>query len=439
LDRESRLLDLRLRLTAGLVIVLVGLQAWWSWWPRPLPAGGRYLVTRPAGAAALLKDAADIKNRTPTPLGKTPVPLPNNLVFREISLRLPGYREEKVSGRALEFVKTPSGALVATIPLEPNLPLLIPGLYLARDHWLLLLAGLAAAAFLRLGWLPYRRLLERQNHLRKLLAQGAIAEGLRLGSVELGQPLGRGGMGAVFCARKWDEPGQEWPLAVKLLTAEATLENRQRFLREADVCRRLDHPNIVRLLDWGEEVGQLYLVLERVEGASLEGRRPRDLAQLLDWARQLAGALAYAHERGLVHRDIKPSNLMLTVTGRLVVMDFGIASRTDLTRLTLEGDALGTPGYMALEQLRGEVVDYRTDLYAFGVVLYEWLAGRRPYEGATLMDLLGRQVHGQYEPLGGLAPEAPPALLALVERLLVPFPEQRASEPGQILQELLML
>ncbi len=388
----------------------------------------------------MMQDLQNIRavrtNVNPTRLGLTPVPLPQDYLSRRFTASLAGFRPLILSGPDMRFQASASGVSMVRATLEPDLPVLIPALYLTRDNWLLLLAGLVAVGFWRLSWRPYKRRLQEQNRLLQLVAKGIVVEGARLGSYELGEPLGRGGMGAVYSARSWEEAGQGWPLALKLLTAESSQEARDRFLREADVCRELNHRGIVRLLDWGEEAGQLYLVLERVEGQTLEGRQPEDLPQLLDWARQLAAALAYAHEREVVHRDLKPSNLMLAPGGRLVVMDFGIAHRADLEHLTQVGDALGTPGYMAIEQLRGQEADYRADLYAFGVVLYEWLAGRRPFEGATLLELIGRQLNGDYPPLQA---EAPAALIALVERLLLPFPEQRAESPGQVLKELSVL
>lgn len=432
-DPESRRQKRFLHVTTGLCLLLVMLQMWWSW-PRLPSESGLYLLSRPSGALVTVQEAT--KYPSPWPAGHTPHPIGLASVRNaRFELKLPGYVPKVVVGREIAFESTPSGASLAVEDLQPQIPILAPALYLARDCWLLVLAVLLAAAFWFFSWLPYSRRLKGQNRKLEILARGAVVEGVRLGSYELGQPLGRGGMGAVYSARSWEVPETGWPLALKLLTAEASQEARDRFLREADLCRGLNHRGIVRLLDWGEEAGQLYLVLERVEGSSLEGQQPESLAQLLDWARQLAAALAYAHNLELVHRDIKPSNLMLAGE-RLVVMDFGIAHRADLERLTQVGDALGTPGYMAIEQLRGESADYRTDLYAFGVVLYEWLTGRRPYEGANLLELIGRQLNGDYP---RLEVDAPPALIALIERLLLPFPEQRAASPRQVLDELSVL
>ena len=218
----------------------------------------------------------------------------------------------------------------------------------------------------------------------------------RIGALELEEEIGRGGMGQVFRARHVRLDRQ---VAVKFLTGEAAAspEAQARFAREARALALLDHPNIVRVHDFGEEEGERFLVMELVEGRPLTALLPLPPPEAVRMALQVCDALAYAHARGVVHRDIKPANILVDGEGRVKVTDFGIArvvgagGRRDT--LTAVHTVVGTPEYMAPEALAGAPPDPRMDVYAVGVLLHEMVTGRPPVAGApTLTGALGTMV-----------------------------------------------
>ncbi|MDQ3283247.1 MAG: serine/threonine protein kinase, partial [Acidobacteriota bacterium] len=220
--------------------------------------------------------------------------------------------------------------------------------------------------------------------------------GRRIGSWILEQELGRGGMGAVYRAR---HVSLKKFAAVKVLTAglESREAFRKRFQREAELQAQLDHPNVARVLDYLEDGGQWFLVLDYLAHGNLAdrmraGKVPR--AQAIAWTRQALAGLAHAHDKGIVHRDIKPANLMFGRNGEIVLVDFGIARGGGAPGLTSTGVVIGTPHYMSPEQIvKPDRVDGRADIYAIGVVLYELLAGRRPFDGDSEFSVLQAHVN----------------------------------------------
>ncbi len=278
-----------------------------------------------------------------------------------------------------------------------------------------------------------------------------LAPGTRLGNYEIVAPLGAGGMGEVYRARD-GRLGRE--VAVKVLPEAfaGDAERLARLEREARTVAGLSHPNIVVLYSVEQERGVRFLTMELVEGQSLvqlvkPGGLP--LKSVLDLSIPLADALAAAHERHVVHRDLKPANVMVTREGRVKILDFGLAkvwsSETPLDAtqevtaappLSSAGEALGTAPYMAPEQIRGEPVDARTDLFAFGILLYELLTGQRPFQGATFADLSSAILRDAPAPVQALRPDLPPDVGRIVARCLEKDPEWRVQTARDVRNEL---
>jgi serine/threonine-protein kinase len=252
--------------------------------------------------------------------------------------------------------------------------------------------------------------------------------------------LGSGGMGEVYLAEDL-RLGRK--VALKLLPPELTRDAaaKSRLMHEARAASLLDHPHICTVYDIEElPTGRLLLAMAYCEGETLKARLargPLPAAEAVDLACQVAEALAEAHARGIVHRDIKPANAMVTRSGRLKIVDFGLARLPDATALTATGTTLGTPAYMAPEQVRGEDADARADLWALGAVLYEMLAGRPPFGGESAHAVLYSVVHRVPEPLDRARPDLPAALLRVVNRALAKDRLARYQQAEQMLAELL--
>jgi eukaryotic-like serine/threonine-protein kinase len=253
--------------------------------------------------------------------------------------------------------------------------------------------------------------------------------------------IGTGGFADVYLAR---DLRTNVTVAVKILHTHVAREAGlvQRFNTEADVARRLQGPNVARALDSGQEAGAPpYLVMEYVQGLSLaeiirrRGQLPvQEAARLVD---QMLAALGEAHGLGIVHRDIKPANLMVDAQGVLKVMDFGIARLLEGGSNTTMGHILGTPAYMAPEQVSGQPVDVRTDLYSVGVVLYELLAGRSPFGGTSdPMVAMARVMNEAPAPISTVRQDIPPALAAVIDRALAKSPEWRFQSAAEMRQAL---
>lgn len=259
--------------------------------------------------------------------------------------------------------------------------------------------------------------------------------GRRLGAYRLVERLGAGGMAAVYRALDEETLEEREPVAVKVLHGRPSRDAEERFRREAMVCSRLNHPNLVRILDAGDQDGVLYLAMELVRGQTLRGRRAsRAVVQ------EIFAGVGAAHSLGIVHRDLKPDNIMITAQGRVVVMDFGLARRDDLVRATATGGVIGTPAYMAPEQIRGEEVDARADQYSLGVMLYEMLAGALPFEGEPLTLLMKHlsespsPLPAPYSPVMRMLEKQPqdrfPSLAAAWEALSEVVPEEDTGPVG---------
>jgi len=252
------------------------------------------------------------------------------------------------------------------------------------------------------------------------------------GRYRLDAELGRGAMGVVY--RGHDTLlGRD--VAVKVLSAEVlTPETRARLLREARAAAQLSHPNVVTVFDAGEVEGVPYVVME-VQGPSLHERRPATLDETIAVARQICAALEHAHGHGIIHRDLKPENVLIAPDGSARLADFGLA-RTAASRLTAEGAILGTVFYLAPEQIRGQEVDARTDLYGLGVLLYELAAGRLPFTGDDALAVIAQHLHAPVVAPSSHNPAIPPELDALIVRLLSKNPGDRPPSAAAVQQVL---
>jgi eukaryotic-like serine/threonine-protein kinase len=271
-----------------------------------------------------------------------------------------------------------------------------------------------------------------------MTARMALTPGTKIGPYEIVSPLGAGGMGEVYRAR---DPRLGREVAIKVLPSSLSADpgRLQRFEQEARSASALNHPNILVVYDVGTENGVPYLVTELLEGETLR-ERLRDSALPLrkgsEHAEQIAQGLAAAHERGIVHRDLKPDNIFLCRDGRVKILDFGLAKLiasepqdATLTSLqshrTQEGTVLGTAGYMSPEQVRGQAADPRSDIFAFGAVLYEMFSGRRAFEGPTPADTASAILREDPADLLASNPKITPALNRIVLHCLEKNPEER--------------
>jgi serine/threonine-protein kinase len=239
--------------------------------------------------------------------------------------------------------------------------------------------------------------------------------------------LAAGGMGEVWAAR---DLLLDRAVAVKVLGGAFAGDSRaaERLRREARAAGRVEHPAIARVLDLGEDGGRPYLVMELLEGESLAERiartGPMDPAEAAGVVAAVAGALEAAHRAGIVHRDVKPGNVFLTSDGQVKVLDFGIARAAGDATLTT-GDLIGTAAYLAPERALGHRATAASDVYALGVVLYELLAGRRPFEAGSNIELAMAHVNAEPVPLALAAPSTPPSLAAACERAMAKDPAAR--------------
>jgi pimeloyl-ACP methyl ester carboxylesterase len=288
---------------------------------------------------------------------------------------------------------------------------------------------------------PLLEALARAPERRPAAPRRRLDPGTRIGRYAIVAHLGDGGMSSVYRAR---DPELDREVALKVLHEEPHGDRLARFEQEARALAALSHPSIVAIHDVGRHDGRSFLALELLEGETMRQRLrrgPLDLSTALGCAAATLAALAAAHEQGIVHRDLKPENLFLTRAGVLKVLDFGLAKRVisigaprsraaDVE--TEAGMLLGTVGYMAPEQLRGESVDARTDLFALGAVLHELLSGERAFAGANSVETMYRILTDVAAPLDELVPTVPAAVAACVERCLASDPADRFASAHEV-------
>ncbi|MBI3855794.1 MAG: protein kinase [Planctomycetes bacterium] len=270
--------------------------------------------------------------------------------------------------------------------------------------------------------------------VRPPLKPGASFKGF-----EVLEVLGQGGMGVVYKAR---QQSLNRLVALKLLNSQlATSEEfAARFDREAKVLASLNHPNVVQVFDFGKEDGLLYLVMEHVDGPTLESvmkSKKQEPLKFLAAVRDVARGLERVHEAGLVHRDIKPSNILMAKDGTAKISDFGLAIETEGTqKLTQSGMFVGTPHYVSPEHAQGKKVDGRSDLYSLGVILFEGYAGRPPFQAPSATAILLKHVNEAPPALYKLAPQAPKTVQEIVRRLLAKNPAARYDTAAALVRDL---
>src|SRR5262249_13475151 len=278
-------------------------------------------------------------------------------------------------------------------------------------------------------------LLESHNGREVTQDHAYLVPGTMLGEYEVRVLIGAGGMGEVYRAH---DRRLRRDVAIKVLPSfySSDPDRLRRFEQEAQAAAALSHPNILAVHQLGTYAGAPYLVSELLDGETLRGQLQRSrfaVCRAIDYGVQIARGLAAAHEKGIAHRDLKPENLFVTKDGRVKILDFGLAklqttsahSAVTLGNKTESGVVMGTVGYMAPEQVRGQTADQRTDIFAFGTILYEALTGQRAFRKPTSVEIMNAILNEEPASVSVLAPTVPLALQRIVQRCLEKNPEQR--------------
>src|SRR5277367_6461671 len=272
-----------------------------------------------------------------------------------------------------------------------------------------------------------------------------LTPGAKLDGYEVLGLLGAGGMGEVYRAR---DPVLKREVAIKVLPSFVSQnpDRLRRFEQEAQAAAALNHPNILAVYQFGVFEGAPYLVSELLVGETLRQqleRGPLPVRRAMDTGVQIAHGMAAAHEKGIVHRDLKPENLFVTKDGRVKILDFGLAKLTQpqedsdapgptMTHATEPGVVMGTAGYMSPEQVRGKAVDHRADIFAFGAILYEMLAGKRAFHRSTSADTMAAILNEDPPGISQIVQSTPPGLQRVVHRCLEKNPEQRFQSASDL-------
>ena len=272
------------------------------------------------------------------------------------------------------------------------------------------------------------------------MATMAIQPGANLDGFEIKEVIGHGAFSDVYLAV--DPEGRQVVLKCPHDAIMGDTSTFDRFRRELEIAKKLDHPGIQHSYDLGAHRSRPYLVMEYVEGETLRGLLNREkrlpTARAIVLTQQLAEAMAYAHSQGVYHRDLKPENLLITPEGRLVVTDFGIALLSGARRLTWRWltSTVGTPDYMAPEQIQGKRGDARTDIYAIGIMLFEMLAEHVPWEGDNPLAVMQQHLSAPLPDLHAINSSVLPPLEAIVRKCLRKDPDERYQDAGELLHDL---
>lgn len=360
-----------------------------------------------------------------------------------------GLMERAATGQVARFPEEGTYGLTPTSSLGPIY-------WFARLHPVVAAAGGTGTLALLVGAFVWRRrqksamasMQAREKRLALLENDARHKEdswiGKQLGKWRITGKLGSGGMAVVY--RAIDDAdlllGDEAPpVALKLMNADLSdnEEFRKRFEREIDVCKKLQDPAIVRVEDFGDQDGHLYLVMELVDGQPLREfvREKFPILEALSYFEQILAGLAHAHREGVVHRDIKPDNIMITKAGKVKIMDFGLARKQDVnTQITQSGAVLGTPAYVSPEQITGGGMNKSSDQYSLGITFYEILTGRRPFTNEDSVALLFSHLSEQATSMREWRPEIPEAVDKVVLRMLLKDPSERFSNLEDCLKAL---
>lgn len=282
---------------------------------------------------------------------------------------------------------------------------------------------------------------EKQSPHGSATELGQLQPGDRLDGYRIESVLGQGAFSTMYLAE---------PLAggdrvvIKVLHAGIMGDPNtfDRFRREMAITRRLSHPNIQRSVDLGGDRSQPYIVLEYVAGDNfrhyLKAKAPLPSEEAVGYALQILSALEHMHAQGIVHRDLKPENLLRTPAGQIKIIDFGVALMEGARRLTWRwlNDGLGTPDYMAPEQIQGKRGDQRADIYALGIIMYEMLSGRTPWSGDNPLAVMSQQLNTTPAALHRLIPSVPPPLEAIVRKMVRKDPRERYQNVAELRSEL---
>jgi eukaryotic-like serine/threonine-protein kinase len=267
-----------------------------------------------------------------------------------------------------------------------------------------------------------------------------VSVGENLDQYKLTEVIARSGMASIFKAIDSDS-GHIVAIKVPYMQFESDVVFYGRFQREEEVGRRLDHPYIIKVLS-PHHKSRMYIAMEFVEGTSLRAMirdgQGLPVEKALDLARQICEALVYMHSQGVVHRDLKPENILVTADGKIKIMDFGIALDESARRLTWSGlsSTIGTPDYMAPEQVSGRRGDVRTDIYSLGVILFEMLTGSLPYSGPNVYGVMKAKTAEDPQPPTAFKPDLDPHLEEIVLHAIERNPRNRYETAGQMLQDL---
>jgi hypothetical protein len=392
--------------------------------------------------------ASEVSNEQPRPLGAA-----NEILLVDMSkyptselmvtFRAEGYQDLTRTFSLVNALR--NKGVRATLPAAGEPPIeLVPK---SRDWKLLalVLTGLAASVG---GALAYRASRGKVRDIASWVAEHTVPSedgdplvGNRLGDYWILERLGRGGMAMVYRVVRANEDADDEELALKVVHQHVAedADFLARFRREVAISSELIHPHIVTVFDAGRSEGRHYMALELVKGNDLrshlpEGGFPLDVA--IGYLRPIFEAVAYAHRKGVVHRDLKPENVLVTEDRQIKLSDFGLARAHNFTTVTATGNIMGTPGYMAPEQIEGRPFHPATDQYALGVMTYELCTGQLPFDGEDVMQVIMKHLSAPAPAPSTVKPGLPQALDDLVTKMMAKSPSDRYSDVAEALAAL---